>query len=246
MSVPSAGRHRQIIFDREARPPRRNPLEIGADLGRVRPPPRPGPDGSRLRRCVLWDIAGKAQTCPSTTCWGTVNGPRSDLTRRPGSTRKSRPMWKRPSLSHQGFVGTRFIRRACIVSPGQGAANAEHIDVDLRAYEALRLAMGPEYLLFAVRSSGYTTVRLCALGRALESLEYEWFEDPIGSTTIHGYRRFSNIFESPLMGTELTLGGLPGHVPWVDHACHRLPRGDVVLKGGVTGLLKLAASRGGV
>ncbi|WP_371746999.1 hypothetical protein [Mycolicibacterium sp. YH-1] len=42
------------------------------------------------------------------------------------------------------------------------------------------------------------------------------------------------------MATELVTGGLTGPTPWASEGVTEYLRGNVVLKGGITGLIKIA------
>jgi len=65
-------------------------------------------------------------------------------------------------------------------------------------------------------------------------------EDPLPALDIHGYRRLGQNLRIPLMATEVTPGGLQELTHWIVSEATDYVRGDVVIKGGITGLMKIA------
>jgi L-alanine-DL-glutamate epimerase-like enolase superfamily enzyme len=57
---------------------------------------------------------------------------------------------------------------------------------------------------------------------------------------IHGYHRLKQNLRIPLMATEMTPGGLQELAHWIVSEATDYVRGDVVIKGGITGLMKIA------
>ncbi|BCF83308.1 mandelate racemase [Rhodococcus qingshengii] len=219
----------------------RDPLDIGAiwgELGRVR---GLDPTVQSYVDVALWDIAGKAAGLP--------------VHRLLGTTRHSIPAyassWVLPDAGayadeaqayrERGFVGYKIHPPSMQPGPrGHGAANSPHVERDIGVYRRVRGAVGEEYPLFADPFCGYTFAQAVRVGGVLDELEYEWFEDPLAAHDIDGYLRLHEKIRIPLMATEVLSGGLPAHVPWATRRATDYLRGDVVLKGGITGLVKLA------
>jgi len=219
----------------------RDPLDIGAiwsDLGRVR---GLDPTVQSYIDVALWDLAGKVAGLP--------------VHRLLGTTRHSIPAYASSwvladadtyaaealEYRERGFVGYKIHPPSMRPGPrGHGPVNSPHIEADLVVYQRVREAVGDSYPLFADPFCGYTFAQAVRVGGVLGELGYEWFEDPLAAHDIEGYLRLREKLRIPLMATEVVSGGLGAHVPWVTRRATDYLRGDVVLKGGITGLVKLA------
>lgn len=219
----------------------RNALDIGAiwgELGRRRDL---DPTVQSYVDVALWDIAGKVAGLPVHRLLGTV---RSSIPAYASSwVHQDVETYSEEALAYRerGFAGYKIHPPSMKVGPlGYGAITADHIETDLRIYRQVRDAVGSAYPLFADPFAGYTFAQAVRVGLVLEELDYEWFEDPLAADDIYGYLRLREKLRIPLLATELTKGGPPGHVPWVLERATDYLRGDVVLKGGITGLVKIA------
>jgi L-alanine-DL-glutamate epimerase-like enolase superfamily enzyme len=117
---------------------------------------------------------------------------------------------------------------------------APPIAVDIDACSAVREAVGPEMALMLDATWSYSYTEALRVGRAIEELDYYWYEDPLRANDIHGYRRLKQHLHIPMLATEITPGGLDALAQWVTTGATDFLRGDVVIKGGITGLLKIA------
>ncbi|OJX67049.1 MAG: hypothetical protein BGO95_09965 [Micrococcales bacterium 73-13] len=218
----------------------RDPLEIGAIWGQLGARRDLDPTTRSYVDVALWDIAGKAAGLPVHRLLGTV---RTTIPAYASS-------WVLPDAAayvdeavayrEQGFAGYKVHPPSMHGPRAVGAATAAHIDVDIEVYRRVREALGPGYALFADPFFRYSYAQAVRVGRVLERLDYEWFEDPLGPDDLDGYLRLKQALIIPLLATELTLGGLPAHVLWAVSRATDYLRGDVVLKAGITGLVKLA------
>ena len=86
----------------------------------------------------------------------------------------------------------------------------------------------------------YSYPEALKVGKAIEELGYTWYEDPLPADDIHGYVRLKQLLSIPLMATEITKGGLYALAPVDHHRATDYLRGDVVIKGGITGMMKIA------
>ena len=75
---------------------------------------------------------------------------------------------------------------------------------------------------------------------SLGHLGYHWFEDPFPTHDMHSYVRLGRHLSIPLLATEISPGGLAALPPWITSGATDFLRGDVVIKGGITGLMKIA------
>jgi L-alanine-DL-glutamate epimerase-like enolase superfamily enzyme len=241
MSLPQPNVTQQLVSVVKPRLVGRDALDIGliwGELGRRRDL---DPTVQAYVDVALWDIAGKAAGLP--------------VHRLLGTTRTSIPAYasswvhadvesyldEARAYRERGFAGYKIHPPSMHGEPqGHGAANAKHIETDIRAYRKLRESVETDYPLFADPFAGYTFAQAVRVGRVLEDLCYEWFEDPLAADDIYGYLRLRQQVRIPLLATELTKGGLAAHAPWVVQRATDYLRGDVVLKGGITGLIKIA------
>ena len=105
----------------------------------------------------------------------------------------------------------------------------------------MREATGPDMALMLDSSWDYDHSEALRVGRAIEELDYVWYEDPLPAHDLHGYLELRRHLRIPLMATEITLGGLSTLPQWLaPQRATDFLRGDVVIKGGITGLMKIA------
>jgi L-alanine-DL-glutamate epimerase-like enolase superfamily enzyme len=185
---------------------------------------------------ALWDIAGKAAGLP--------------IHRMLGSCRDRVPVYF--SSGHhasaadyaaeavhwqaQGWTGYKLHPpRAPWLAPP-----APPLAVDIDACRAVREAVGPEMALMLDSSWSYGYAQALEVGRAIEELGYLWYEDPLPANDLHAYVRLKQQLRIPILATETTPGGLEALAPWITAGATDHLRGDVVIKGGITGLMKIA------
>jgi L-alanine-DL-glutamate epimerase-like enolase superfamily enzyme len=111
---------------------------------------------------------------------------------------------------------------------------------DIEASRAVREATGDAMALMLDSSWGYSYAEALRVGLAIEELDYEWYEDPLPAEDIYGYTRLKQHLRIPILATELTLGGLHTLPQWIAAKATDALRGDVVIKGGITGMMKIA------
>jgi L-alanine-DL-glutamate epimerase-like enolase superfamily enzyme len=114
------------------------------------------------------------------------------------------------------------------------------ISVDIDGCAAVREAVGDDMVLMLDSTWGYSYVQALHVGRAIQELDYYWYEDPLPAEDLYGYRRLKEQLHIPILATEVALGGLYGLAPWVTERATDFLRGDVVIKGGITGMMKIA------
>ncbi len=110
---------------------------------------------------------------------------------------------------------------------------------DIPRLRAAREAVGPDFPLMQDCVAGYNFTQALETGRALEALNYYWFEEPFPDRNIAMLKRLTEELSIPILATETsTLRELPEYLQ--QHAVD-LARGDVFIKAGITGLRKAAA-----
>jgi L-alanine-DL-glutamate epimerase-like enolase superfamily enzyme len=176
---------------------------------------------------ALWDIAGKAAGLP--------------IHRLLGSYRDRVPA---------------YISSAVLGSPQAYAQEAQHYKSlnfaaykihppqswrdDIKVCEAVRKAVGDDYLLMLDSAWSYDYAAALRVGQAIEALGYYWYEDPLADADIYNYVELRKKLHIPIMATEYPAGGLDSYAPWVKERTTDFLRGDVAVKGGITTLMKAA------
>ncbi|MEJ5991560.1 enolase C-terminal domain-like protein [Ramlibacter sp. PS3R-8] len=111
---------------------------------------------------------------------------------------------------------------------------------DIRVCEAVRKAVGDDYLLMLDAAWSYDYPSALRVGQAAQDLGYYWYEDPLADNDIYNYLELRKHLHIPIMATEYPAGGLDAFTPWVKERATDYLRGDVAVKGGITGLMKVA------
>ena len=185
---------------------------------------------------ALWDIAGKAAGLPVHTLLGTCrhDGARVLLVRIPPERRGLR----RRGASTGATRGGRAT--SCTRRRHRSGVRAVTIDDDIAACAAVRAAVGDGMSLMLDSSWCYSHPEALRVGRAIEELGFVWYEDPLPVDDLHGYVRLKQSLSIPLMATEILKGGLYALPQWIVTGATDYLRGDVVIKGGITGMMKIA------
>ena len=185
---------------------------------------------------ALWDIAGKAAGLPVHRLLGTCrdripayfsSGHHATAADYADEAR----YWQ-----DQGWQGYKLHppRAPWVDKP------APPVAFDVKACTAVRSAVGPEMTLMLDSSWSYSYSEALEVGRAIEELDFAWYEDPLGAHDIRGYQQLKRYLRIPILATETTLGGLHTLPPWITGGATDFLRGDVVIKGGITGMMKIA------
>jgi L-alanine-DL-glutamate epimerase-like enolase superfamily enzyme len=176
---------------------------------------------------ALWDIAGKAAGLP--------------IHQLLGSFRDRVPA---------------YISSAVLASPQAYAEEAQHYKSlklaaykihppqvwreDIKVCEAVRQAVGDDYLLMLDSVWSYDYAAALRVGQAIQDLGYYWYEDPLADADIYNYLELRKKLHIPIMATEYPAGGLDSYTPWIKERATDFLRGDVAVKGGITTLVKAA------
>lgn len=176
---------------------------------------------------ALWDIAGKTAGLPIHQLLGTC--------------RKQVPA---------------YISSAVLPSAQAYAEEAQHYRAlnlaaykihppqawreDIQVCEAVRKAVGDDYLLMLDAAWSYDYPAALRVGQAVEALGYYWYEDPLADADIYNYVELRKKLSIPIMATEYPAGGLDSFTPWIRERATDYLRGDVAVKGGITTMMKVA------
>ena len=112
--------------------------------------------------------------------------------------------------------------------------------MDVNVAVAVRSAVGANMKLMFDPVSAYGFPDAVRVGRELEELGYEWFEDPLDDANIEGYIKLREKLNIPIMATEYSPGGFTAYAPWLTSKATDYLRGDVAIKGGITSIMKTA------
>lgn len=111
---------------------------------------------------------------------------------------------------------------------------------DIPRLRAAREAVGPGFRLMQDPNSAYTLTEAVEVGRVLDECAYHWFEEPIPESQIENYQHLTATLRTPILAAEtVTLADIPN---FIDRRAATILRGDVLLKGGITGLHKAMAA----
>ena len=176
---------------------------------------------------ALWDLAGKAAGVP--------------IHRLIGSYRNSVPA---------------YASSAVLDSPEAYAQEALHHkesgwhaykihppaipELDIEVCRAAREAVGKDYRLMLDSTWSYDYPQALRVGKAIEELNFYWYEDPLIEDDVYNYVKLKNQLRIPIMATEFPAAGPTSYAQWVTSQATDYLRGDVALKGGVTSCLKTA------
>jgi L-alanine-DL-glutamate epimerase-like enolase superfamily enzyme len=112
---------------------------------------------------------------------------------------------------------------------------------DIAVCGQVRMAVGDDYRLMLDSAWAYSYREALDAGFAIQELGFHWYEDPLGPDDIEGYVRLKQHLWIPIVATETTAGGLYALPRWIAARATDALRGDVVIKGGLTGMMKIGA-----
>jgi L-alanine-DL-glutamate epimerase-like enolase superfamily enzyme len=176
---------------------------------------------------ALWDIAGQAAGLPIHNLLGTYRD-------------------KVPAYMSSAVLGSpaAYAEEALHYKAQNLAAYKIHPPQewrgDIKVCEAVRQAVGDDYLLMLDAAWSYDYPAALRVGLAAQDLGYYWYEDPLADNDIYNYVELRKHLHIPIMATEYPAGGLDSYAPWVRQRATDFLRGDVAVKGGITGCMKAA------
>jgi L-alanine-DL-glutamate epimerase-like enolase superfamily enzyme len=116
-----------------------------------------------------------------------------------------------------------------------------HIDADIEVCRAVRAAVGDDMVLSFDPWGTYRTYEEAfRVGRELERLNFYWYEHPMPEYRVASYEKLCRELDIPVLGPEIAAGSLYTRADWIRRGASDMSRIDV-LRGGVTGVRKLAA-----
>jgi L-alanine-DL-glutamate epimerase-like enolase superfamily enzyme len=176
---------------------------------------------------ALWDIAARAADLP--------------LYRYLGAYRESLPAYA-SGLFHDTtdeYVAEALAYQARSI-PGYKSHAPGPWRRDMEVHRAVREAVGPDMKLFADPVGDYTLEQAIRVGRDLERLDYEWFEEPFRDFELSKYQSLCATLDIAVAATETTRGGHWGVAQAIMQKAADIVRADVSWKAGITGTMKIA------
>ena len=114
------------------------------------------------------------------------------------------------------------------------------ISDDIEACELVRDMVGADYRLMLDSAWAYSYPRRSPSARRSRISATTGTRIRLQADDIYGYRRLKQQLSIPIMATEMTEGGVYALAPWLVQEATDFLRGDVVIKGGITGMMKIA------
>ncbi|CAN7562664.1 mandelate racemase family protein [Massilia sp. LjRoot122] len=118
---------------------------------------------------------------------------------------------------------------------------APSVSMDIKACAAVREAVGPDIALMLDGYHWYSRTDALTIGRALEKLNFAWFEEMMNEQSIASYAWLAGQLDIPIVGPESISGKHHSRADWaVAGACDIL-RAGVPGVGGIGPTMKVAA-----
>ena len=117
---------------------------------------------------------------------------------------------------------------------------APDVDMDIKACAAVREAVGPNIALMLDGYHNYSRVDALRIGRALEKLQFAWFEEMMNEQSMESYAWLAGQLDIPILGPESLSGKHYSRAAWVQHGACDILRAGVPGVGGITPTLKVA------
>jgi L-alanine-DL-glutamate epimerase-like enolase superfamily enzyme len=112
--------------------------------------------------------------------------------------------------------------------------------VDISCCRAVRERVGGDFPLMLDSAWGYRYPDALRVGRAIEDLDYLWYEDPLSEADVYSYVRLREKLDIPILATEYPHHDLGGYAIWITERATDYLRGDIAAKGGLTTMIKAA------
>ena len=205
-----------------------NPLDIGAIWHRLWKMNRSvSTNAIGAVDVALWDVAGKVANLPIHRLLGTCRD-------------------RVPAYASSGWLPTpEAYGEEALHFKGLGwTAYKIHPHaiprIDIKICQAVRKAVGDDMTLMLDSTWAYGYEDAVRVGRAIEELNYFWYEDPLVEEDLYNYIKLRNKLDIPIMSTEYAPGRLYGMAQWIQQMATDILRGDVAVTGGITPLVKIA------
>ena len=116
---------------------------------------------------------------------------------------------------------------------------APSVEMDIKACAAVREAVGDDIHLMLDGYHWYSRTDALKIGRALEMLNFLWFEEPMPEDSMESYRWLSAQLSIPVIGPETVAGKFLSRASWVVHDACDILRAGVAGSGGISPCVKV-------
>ena len=110
---------------------------------------------------------------------------------------------------------------------------------DIEISKAVRDAVGADMKLMLDSMWAYQYEDAMRVGRAIEDLNFYWYEDPLVEEDLYNYVKLHQKLDIPIMSTEFAPGRYYGMTQWITQYATDILRGDVAVTGGITPMIRL-------
>ncbi len=117
---------------------------------------------------------------------------------------------------------------------------APSVAMDIKACAAVREAVGPDVPLMLDGYHNYSRIDALTIGRALEKLNFTWFEEMMNEQSMASYAWLADQLDIPIVGPESLSGKHHSRADWVKAGACDILRAGVPGVGGITPTLKVA------
>jgi L-alanine-DL-glutamate epimerase-like enolase superfamily enzyme len=176
---------------------------------------------------ALWDLAGKAAGLP--------------IHRLLGTYRHSIPVYASSQiLASPEAYAEQALHYQSLGWPAYKVHPVGRARDDVAICEAVRRAVGDDYVLMLDASFAYRFDEAVRVGMAIQDMGFQWYEDPLTEHDLYNYVKLREKLHIPVMATELPMAGFDSYAIWITERATDYLRGDVPLKGGITTMVKTA------
>ena len=112
---------------------------------------------------------------------------------------------------------------------------------DIQNCTALRKALGDNFILMNDPYGIYNREEALMVGRALDELNFDWFEEPMGEWDVEGLAILAAEIRTPVLGPEIVYGSLYSTPEYIIRRAVDIVRAGVRDKGGIGPLKKIAS-----
>jgi len=117
---------------------------------------------------------------------------------------------------------------------------APSVEMDIKACAAVREAVGPHIPLMLDGYHNYSRIDALSIGRALEKLNFTWFEEMMDEQSMASYAWLAEQLDIPIIGPESLSGKHHSRADWVKAGACDILRAGVPGVGGISPTLKVA------
>ena len=172
----------------------------------------------------LWDILGKAADLPVYSLIGRVRERAPVYMNIRGDTKEEAADDARSAVA-EGF-------------PAVKDHFYHSVRENIQWFEAVRNAIGPDIEVMHDAVGIYTFEEALRVGRALEALDYRWFEEPLPDRQHNKLRALCDALDIPILGPEMMMNDVDLQAQWLISGAVDMIRANA--RHGATAVLKLA------